>query len=164
MEKLLISVIGNRNSGKSKTWNTLFNRTVKTGTELRKLYLNDSEYVVVFLVSGSPEERETYVGEIIAQNNPSIVLCSMQYREDVRQTFEYFTEREYEIYCHWLNPGFHDLNEQPKFDTLGIFNFILGLDSLVGMRNAKTNLHERVQEIREYIYGWAKYHNLILTD
>ncbi len=164
MEKLLISVIGNSNSGKSRTWNTLFNRTVKTGTGLRRLYLNKSEYVIVFLVSGSPEERETYVGDIITQNNPSIVLCSMQYREDVKKTIEYFIKHDYKIYCHWLNPGFHDPNGQSQFDTIGIFNYILGLGSIVGIKNAKTNINERVQEIKEYIYGWAKYHNLILTD
>lgn len=163
MKKLLVSVLGNSNSGKSMTWNTLFSRTVKTGTELRRLYLNETEYILVFLVSGSPEERETYVGDIITKENPSIVLCSMQYREDVKQTFQYFTEREYKIYCHWLNPGFHDPNKQAQFDTIGIFNYIIGLDSIVGLRNAKINLTQRVQEIKEYIYGWAKYHDLLLT-
>ena len=59
MDKLLVSVIGKRNSGKSSTWNSLFGRTVKTGTKLKRLYLNETEYVNVFLVSGSPEERET---------------------------------------------------------------------------------------------------------
>ena len=59
MEKLLIAVLGNRNSGKSHTWNTLFGSTVRTGKEERRLYFNDCEYVNVFLVSGSPEERET---------------------------------------------------------------------------------------------------------
>ena len=60
-ENLLISVLGNRNSGKSYTWNTLFKQTVRTGTELRRLYLTDNEYVEVFLVSGSAEERKEYV-------------------------------------------------------------------------------------------------------
>ena len=54
MDKLLVSVIGKRNSGKSSTWNSLFNRTVKTGIKLKRLYLNETEYVNVFLVSGSP--------------------------------------------------------------------------------------------------------------
>lgn len=164
MSKLLIAVIGKRNSGKSSTWNSLFGRTVKTGTRLKKLYLTQTEYVNVFLVSGSPEERETYVGELITIENPAIVLCSMQYRKDVTQTIDYFTERKYQIYSQWLNPGFDDQNELPQFDTLGIFNYLIGLNSTVGIRSGKISLDNRVQEIRQYIYGWAKYRNLILTD
>jgi hypothetical protein len=164
MNKLLVSVIGKRNSGKSSTWNSLFGRTVKTGTKLKRLYLNETEYVNVFLVSGSPEERETYVGELITIENPAIVLCSMQYRKDVSQTIDYFIERDYQVYSQWLNPGFDNLNELPQFDTLGIFNYLIGLNSTVGIKNGKINLNSRVQEIREYIYGWAKYRNLILTD
>ena len=164
MNKLLVSVIGKRNSGKSSTWNSLFGRTVKTGTKLKRLYLNETEYVNVFLVSGSPEERETYVGELITINNPAIVLCSMQYRVDVTQTIDYFKERDYQILTHWLNPGFNDPNELPQFDTLGIFNYLIGIDSTVGIRNGKIDLSDRVQEIKEFIYGWAKYRNLILTD
>jgi hypothetical protein len=164
MKRLLVSVIGKRNSGKSSTWNSLFGRTVKTGTKLKRLYLNETEYVNVFLVSGSPEERETYVGELITVNNPAIVLCSMQYRKDVAQTIDYFKDKNYQIYSHWLNPGFNDENDQPQFDTLGIFNYLIGLDSSIGIRNGKIDLNNRVQEIREYIYGWAKFRNLILTD
>ncbi|MDR6300673.1 hypothetical protein [Mesonia maritima] len=164
MEKLLISVIGKRNSGKSSTWNSLFGRTVKTGTKLKKLYLNETEYVNVFLVSGSPEERETYVGQLITVNNPTIVLCSMQYRKDVCQTIDYFIDKNYHIYTHWLNPGSKDQNEKPELDTLGIFNYLIGLELTVGIRNGKVDLNNRVQEIREYIYGWSKYRNLILRD
>lgn len=55
---LLVGVLGHRNSGKSRTWNVLFGSTVKTGTLMRHLFLTETEYVEVFLVSGSPEERE----------------------------------------------------------------------------------------------------------
>ena len=47
-KNLLVSVLGNRKSGKSHTWNTLFGKTVRTGGEVRKLYLSDTEYVEVF--------------------------------------------------------------------------------------------------------------------
>jgi len=57
---LVIVIMGNRKSGKSTTWNTLFGRQVRTGK--KKLYLTNYDYVEVFLVSGSPEEREKYVG------------------------------------------------------------------------------------------------------
>jgi len=163
MDKLLIAVLGHSNSGKSTTWNQLFGRTVKTGIYEHDLYLNSTEYVKVFLVSGSPEERQKYVGELITVNEPRIVLCSMQYREDVRQTIDYFVEREYQIYCQWLNPGYHDPNEYPQFDNLGVFNYLQGLSATVGIRNGKINASSRVQEIREFIYGWATYKNLILS-
>lgn len=58
-EKLAAVVLGNSNSGKSTTWNTLFQRTVKTGRYQRELHFNRCGYSWVFLVSGSPEERET---------------------------------------------------------------------------------------------------------
>ncbi|QSE97211.1 hypothetical protein [Fulvivirga lutea] len=163
MDKLLIAVLGHSNSGKSTTWNQLFGRTVKTGIYEHDLYLNSTEYVKVFLVSGSPEERQKYVGKLITVNEPKIVLCSMQYREDVRQTIDYFVEREYQIYCQWLNPGYQDSNEHPQFDNLGVFNYLQGLSATVGIRNGKINASSRVQEIREFIYGWAKYKNLILS-
>ncbi len=76
---LVVAVLGNRNSGKSRTWNSLFRkgRSVKTGPRMRKLFLTDTQYVEVFLVSGSPEERKLYVGDIIGDLKPRIVLCSM---------------------------------------------------------------------------------------
>jgi len=74
---LVIGLLGHRNSGKSSTWNELFQRTVKTGTEIRRLYLTKSKYIEVFLVSGSPEERYTYVGELIGDLKPRINLCLM---------------------------------------------------------------------------------------
>ena len=163
MDKLLIAVLGYSNSGKSTTWNELFGRIVKTGVHEHQLYLNSTEYVNVFLVSGSPEERQKYVGDLITVNEPRIVLCSMQYREDVRQTIEYFVEREYQIYCQWINPGYQDPNEYPQFDSLGVFNYLQGLNATVGIRNGKIDAKSRVQEIKEFIYGWSTYKNLICT-
>ena len=79
-DKLMIGVLGNRNSGKSKTWNTLFDKkTVITGKRERQLQLSKTEWISVFLISGSPEERGAYVGDIIGNASPQIVLCSMQY-------------------------------------------------------------------------------------
>jgi hypothetical protein len=54
-DKLVVAVLGNRNAGKSLTWNELFGRTVRTGKDLRLLKLNAHEAVEVFLVSSSPE-------------------------------------------------------------------------------------------------------------
>lgn len=161
MSKLLISVLGHSNSGKSTTWSSLFGRTVKTGKHHHRLFFNTNEFVEVFLVSGSPEERQKYIGDLITVKEPRIVLCSMQYREDVRQTYEYFVNRGYNTYCQWINPGYSDPNQLPQFDNLGVFNYLQGLNATVGIKNGKINPDNRVQEIREVLYGWAYYQNLI---
>lgn len=118
-ENLVVAVLGNRKSGKSTTWNALFQRTVRTGSEMRKLYFRKNEYVEVFLVSGSPEEQHMYVGEIIGINKPRIVLCSMQYRNDVVDSINYFTDRNHFLFVHWLNPGYSDSGYEQ--DYLGSF-------------------------------------------
>ena len=55
-DRLFVSVLGNRNSGKSTTWNRVFcplheDKSVKIGQYERKLYLNPAEWVEVFLIS-----------------------------------------------------------------------------------------------------------------
>jgi len=163
MEKLLVSVLGNRDSGKSHTWNTLFGAIVKTGKEERHLYFNDCEFVKVFLVSGSPEERKKNVGELITAEEPKIVLCSTQYREGVKSTFKYFIENGYFLFVHWLNPGYSDL-DTPYFDNLGLVSWLLSQQSLIGIRSGKSVADSRVEEIKEYIYGWAKARNLVINE
>lgn len=163
MEKLLIAVLGNRNSGKSYTWNTLFDSTVRTGKNERRLYFNDCEYVNVFLVSGSPEERETYVGDLITSEEPRIVLCSTQYRDDVKATYSYFVDNGYFLFIHWLNPGHSDL-DLTSFDSLGLVSWLLSQQSIIGIRSGKLSATSRVDEMREYIYGWAKPRNLIINE
>lgn len=160
-ERLLVGVLGNRNSGKSYTWNSLFDRRVRTGKTLRDLYLNEKEYVKVFLVSGSPEERRKYVGDII-NRKPNIVLCSMQYTEDVIKTIKWFANNDYFLFIHWLNPGYED--EETVNDRLDLIPNILSYDSLLGIRNGKISVENRVQEMRDFVYGWANSRGLILSD
>lgn len=164
MDNLVVSILGHRDSGKSTTWNNLFERTVRTGTDVRRLYLRPNEYIEVFLVSGSPEERETYVGEIIGSHRPRIVLCSMQYRQDVTTTIDFFIENEYSIYCQWLNPGYCDPFDIQMFDGLGLMNYLLSHNSTVTIQNGKETANRRVQMIKEFIYGWALYRNLVQND
>ena len=45
-DKLIIGILGPKSSGKTYTWNSLFGRTVKTGKNLRKLFLNDKEDLI----------------------------------------------------------------------------------------------------------------------
>ncbi|MCK4663518.1 MAG: hypothetical protein KAT68_11675 [Bacteroidales bacterium] len=162
-KKLLIGTLGVLHSGKTHTWNTLFKRVVKTGKNMRKLFLTDDEYVEVFLVSGSPGERHMYVGDIITAEKPEIILCSLQYTKEVIDTINYFIDNNYFLYIHWLNPGYTEQIEPPLFYTLGVINTLLSNDSLIGVRNAKTDVEGRVQEIRDFIYGWAKSRGLLLT-
>ncbi len=157
---LVVSVLGNRNSGKSSTWNALFGQTVRTGSQIRRLYLTATEYIEVFLVSGSPEERNTYVGDIIGGHAPRIILCSMQYRTDVTQTIDYFIQHDYSIYTQWLNPGFSDAAREP--DTLSLIDYLLDRDAIVSIRDGTDPLARRVQELSDYLYGWAHSRGLIL--
>jgi len=164
MNNLVISVLGNRNAGKSSTWNHLFERTVKTGHNNRRLYLSPTEFVEVFLVSGSAEERDEYVGDIITTENPRIVLCSMQYHPNVQHTIRYFKDNSYMMYCQWLNPGHHDTNYNMAYDSLGLMNVILSNGGIVSIRDAKIPLVSRCDELESFIYGWAHYRNLIQID
>jgi len=161
---LVIGLLGHRSSGKSTTWNRLFEENVRTGINIRSLYLTQTEYIQVFLVSGSPEERETYVGEIIGEQRPRIVLCSMQYISDVSETIDFFVNNDYFLYIQWLNPGYSDQNTTAHADYLGIMNRILSLDSTFSIRNGKYDPASRMQEIVNFLYGWANSRNLLLVD
>ncbi len=161
MSKLVVSILGNRNSGKSTTWNTLFGNTVKTGKKLRRLYFNDSEYVEVFLISGSPEERGKDVEKLLTRKQARIILCSVQYKESVKNTFNYFINDNFSLYTQWLNPGYDD-NSEKYFDNLGLTNWLLSNESVVALRSGKDEPSKRVNEIKDHIYGWAKSRNLIL--
>ena len=159
--RLLIGLLGNRNSGKSHTWNDLFGQTVRTGKRSRQLELLPGEYVEVFLVSGSFEERGEYAGDILGSQNCRIVLCSLQYTDKVRETLSYLVDQDFHLYIQWLNPGYTDADQMD--DHLGIVNEILQDTSTLTIRDGKVDVHDRVCEIREFIYGWARYRDLIFS-
>ena len=158
-EKLFVAVLGNRNSGKSTTWNTLFGRRVNTGKNKRHLELRPGECVEVFLVSGSPQERGLYTSEVLENQNSAIVLCSVQYKAEAFDTFDYAKENRYDLFVQWLNPGYND--PSIYFDSLGVANKLLYQGATMAMRDGKVNVASRVQEIREFIYGWAVYQSLV---
>ena len=158
--RLLIGVLGNRDSGKSHTWNELFGRTVRRGTRSRKLKLLCGECVEVFLVSGSFEERREYAGDVLESQDCRIVLCSLQYTEEVRETLRYFVRQDFQLYIHWLNPGYHDTEQMD--DRLGIVPDILRQASTFAIRDGTVDAVDRVREMREFIYGWAKSRDLIV--
>lgn len=154
--RLFIGVMGNRNSGKSKTWQTLFEQSdIRTGKCLRPLYFFDDSYVNVFLINGSPQEREVEIESLLPEGElPDIILCSMQYASSAKKTIKWALKMGYFLFIHWLNPGYKDIAIYD--DDIGLQKIILDSDSMFGIRNGKVHLKSRTQEIKDYIYGWAK--------
>ena len=153
--KLLIGVLGNLRSGKTQTWSTLFNREVRTGKHPRIVNIFD-EKIPVFLINGSPLERRVDLQYIMPKNDPAIVLCSFLYHKKVKENFNFFIEKDYELFIHWLNPGYNDESDKVLFYNIGIINYLLANGATVGVKNAKTDCIERVDEIKAYIYAWNK--------
>jgi hypothetical protein len=77
-DRLLVGVLGNRNAGKSRTWNSLFGKTVRRGKSPHHLVLRPGECVEAFLVSASFEEQRKYAGDILDSVDCRIVLCSIR--------------------------------------------------------------------------------------
>jgi hypothetical protein len=161
-DRLLIGVLGNRNSGKSHTWNALFGRVVRRGRQPHRLELRAGECVDAFLISGSFEERREYAGDILENEDCRIVLCSMQYAEAVRQTLDYLNQNDFFLFIQWLNPGYTDSREV-GWDRLGLISRILSQPSVVSIRSGQVDATPRVQELREFIYGWARFRDLIFN-
>lgn len=163
-KKLLIAVLGHRNSGKSETWKKLFDEpNIRTAQKsLRSLQIGpNGEYTNVFLINGSPQERGKAVEEIIQVDyEPEIVLCSIQFKQDALDTLNHFKNNNYFIYLHWLNPGFNDSYEYP--DSEGIIPEILKMGSIIGKRNGKINADDRVLEIQNFIFDWANRNGLLM--
>jgi hypothetical protein len=55
-------------------------------------HLTLAEVVEIFLVSGPPEERQVYAGDIHKNQDCRIVLCSIYHSEQVRTTLDYVVE------------------------------------------------------------------------
>lgn len=152
--KLLIGVLGNHRSGKTETWNNLFSRKVRTGKHLRKLKVFDKD-ISIFLINGSPLERRTELEYIMPDKDPNIVLCSFLYHKKVKENFNYFLDRGYDIYIQWLNPGFSDESDKVLFYNVGIINYLLSHGATVSVENGKVNPDNRVNNIRRYLYAWS---------
>lgn len=173
-ERLLVGVVGHSNAGKSSTWKDLFDANVITSYHgnQRPLFLskNQKEWVNVFLINGSPGERGEDVKKILNPNgiinfeNPRIVLCSMQYPDDaVGATIQHFVEQKYDLFIHWLNPGYEDPKKYN--DDSGFIPYILKQNnSLLGIRDGRVDRTSRVNEIQSFIRGWASTRGLLNAD
>jgi hypothetical protein len=161
-DKLMIGILGGVKSGKTHTWNLLFNKkTVKTGRRTRKLFLDENNFIEVFLISRSAQKRKMDVKSIIKDKDPQIVLCSLQYAPKLSQSLKYFVDNGYFMYLHWLNPGFKEPNDLPLFYDSDLVDWILSVPSMLGVRNGKQKADARVSEIHDFLYSWAKSRNLI---
>ncbi|MDF2384062.1 hypothetical protein JMG10_21510 [Nostoc ellipsosporum NOK] len=163
-KNLVISVLGHRNAGKSTTWEYLFGYKVRRGYKIRKLYLNQHDYVEVFLVNGSCEETGIYIGDMLGELRPRIILCSMQYVAAVNTTIDFFIDNDYSFYTQWLNPGHHDIFDAERTDYLGIIARMLSLHSTVSIRSGKKPVENRGMEIVDFLYGWSRSRGLIMSD
>jgi hypothetical protein len=158
-DRLFVAVLGYQRSGKSTTWNELFGRTVHSSRHAHTLELLPSECVEVFLISGSNEERRQYAGDVLKDVKTRIVLCSVQYVDQARHTLAYAFESKFEVYVQWLNPGYD--SEEAHFDNLGFGDQILAAGGVLCIRDGNEPPSARVQEIREHLYGWARFRKLI---
>jgi hypothetical protein len=163
VDRLFVAVIGVRNSGKSTTWNTLFGHTVRTGKEARRLHVSEGRSTEVFLISGSNEEKRRYAADVLENVDCRIALCSVQYsKEAFANTWDHIFAEGFAIYGQWLNPG-HDGGEY--FDGLGLINILLQNEATVCVRDGRDSsgaLTRRVEEIRQFIDGWASARGLVL--
>ena len=83
----------------------------------------------------------------------------MQYRNDVRETFDYFLDRGFCLYIQWLNPGYSDPDTVQ--DYLELKDEILSAQSTFSIRNGTIDPAPRVDDIKDFIYGWAVFRDLI---
>jgi len=161
-EKLMIGILGGEKSGKTHTWNLLFQkRLVITGRKIRRLHFDDKTYAEVFLVSRSAQKRKMDIKTILKDNNPQIVLCSLQYARNLSDTLKYFVDNGYFMYLHWLNPGYEEPNDLPLFYDSDLVDYILSVPSMLGVRNGKQNAKGRADEIRDFVYAWTKNRGLL---
>jgi len=159
MDRLAVVALGRRNAGKSLTWNDLFGRAVRTGDGIRPLELGREETVDVFVISGSPEERDMPVSRILGRDRPRIVLCSIQYADAGRDSIRFFSQNGYSFYVQWINPGYKD--HGTSADHLGLIQLLLHEYSVVSIRNGRTRSWWRAREIRDFIRGWASSRRLL---
>jgi hypothetical protein len=92
--------------------------------------------------------------DILKNQDCRIVLCSIQYSEQVRETLDYVVEEGFDMFVQWLNPGRNDAGE--NYDRLGLIPWLLGHGATVSMRDGKVRPDPRTEEIRQFIHGWAK--------
>lgn len=86
----------------------------------------------------------------------------MQYVEEAfERTWDYVFSEGFSIYAQWLNPGHHG---GETCDRLGLVDRLLANNAVMSIRDGReddTRLLVRVEEIRQYIHGWAAARGLL---
>jgi hypothetical protein len=85
----------------------------------------------------------------------------MQYTDEVSATIQYVVEEKFDIFVQWLNPGYSD-GSLAYFDSLGLGEQLLTNKATLSIRNGNVSPTSRVQEIKQFIYGWAAFHSVIV--
>ncbi|MCH8903147.1 MAG: hypothetical protein IIA45_04460 [Bacteroidetes bacterium] len=154
-KRLLVSVLGYPNSGKSETWTNLFGSRQRTSTRERWLQLRGNTWIKVFLVNGSFEETGNSPDDVIPNDLPAIVLCSVQYHPNAMNTFNWFLEKEYEVFTQWINPSYRARTNYT--DELNIISQLQAANrtSIAQRIGNSSNLNSRVNEVRNFLSGWV---------
>jgi hypothetical protein len=140
------------------------------------LELRPNEHVETFAVSCSNEERYKYAGDVLKNTNARIVLGTIQYLEDTWTTdgtleregaarnIDYILKHFDHVFIQWLNPGWSD-GPVAFFDRLGLTQQLLSSGVTLSIRDATRRIPPavRAQEIKEFIYGWASFRNLVFS-
>jgi hypothetical protein len=140
----------------------LFDRTVHTGANSRQLELRSHECVEVFLISGSPQERGEFAEDVLKNQSARIILCSIQYVKHATDTIDYIEDQDFWTFIQWLNPGYSDVDTQYG-DYLGLVGRLMSNGATLSIRCGKRDPSSRVQELREFIYGWASFRRLVVS-
>lgn len=163
--RLVVVAMGHKSSGKSQTWKDLLDqsdiRTHRNPRNLSWLPLYEEKGAWVFIVNGSPQERNKKIEDMLQGSTPNIVLCSIQYIEGAMDTFNYFLERDYDVYVQWLNPGFQD--KERYSDHLKMVPELLYQGATLCVADGKPCPIHRVEKIREFVHGWAVHHGFATT-
>lgn len=182
--KLFVAVMGEQDSGKSATWNALFNVTIDTnflrrGENVRPLKLTEFLDTDIFLFPGSIQEngwtKEEFNKEfkrLCLDKNVKIVLCSLQTHTNKNDTItvtapevlKFVNLHDFDIFIQWLYPGHNSRNEERKYEqTIGDdIIHLMSIESVIGISredatetgNKKQKPKERALKLKEIIYGW----------
>jgi hypothetical protein len=101
------------------------------------------------------------IEEMMPKRLPTIVLCSVQYTAEAKDTFSFFIKNGYDIIVQWLNPGYSDSG---YFDDLALIDWLLNKGAVVCKRSGKDAAEARVAEIKQQILGWARFRDHVCTE
>lgn len=167
-KKLFVVVLGEQNSGKSFTWETLFGRKIQKGKKF--LNLNDDLQAKVYIFVSSPQEnlwtKERFLKEFkIANSVANIILCSLQTHltgnmnkrnvVTAREVLEIANRNEYDIFMQWLNPGRRSGIDNQRDVERQIIT-LTEIDSVIGMKkeDARNQAEIRAEKLKVIILGW----------